>query len=227
MEIQTLCDRFTARIGNEAGLVNWIFDIGCKQAISGITAYHIPVLQTIGQAQRSLAQMRIICLVDLFDAFMTQFICAKEHINLSEINRYNTLQSKQLKGLCDLWIKEAKKRKANKSTSFMNLQFSLFILEQKYQIRIPDNYYPKLILELGSLRRCLVHCDGRLDSTDIGNLSFKHTLQNTLGFLYPDLQAMPEEININNKEYLDVVITHTQYFISYCGGHISKPVEFN
>ena len=220
-----VCESYSRRIGNEVGWLEEIVQEGIKsiqsRTISSNPAsvFGIPTLSK--QAEFSSHKMQLVYLVNLFEAFMHDFIREKDGKTESEANGKEFWQ-KHLKIERQLWQTYCKDygKPINISESFMNIRYSLFIIENKYKIKYPS-YLSPLVSELGSLRNCLVHHDGDLSHQDKGG-SFKDTLSETINFLEIDSNCN-RITEINKNGYLSKVTFDLATFIELCGGFIRMP----
>lgn len=226
MDIKDLCAEYSRRVGNEIDFSDLIYDQGFKQMRSGIISNPIGALDLLYQSKNAINKMKITYLVDLFDSFMAHFVCLKEGLIYEDF--YDDRLIKEiLRGDREQWANHCLGHtNLNTSISFMNLRFSIFVLKNRYSIEYPS-YFSDLVLELGSLRNCLVHNNGFINKKDNGSAPFKNTLAKTIEYLYPNCNTPPERIDINNKKYLKLVIYDVRDFIAYCGGIIKRTNPIN
>ncbi|WP_276167646.1 hypothetical protein [Zobellia alginiliquefaciens] len=221
-QLDILCQGYAKRIGNEIGwmselikngndVLNYLADSKYKNSVIGLNK------QGVGASQK----MQIVYLVNLFESFIQDFIRIKDGLTELEVNQ-NGFWNKYLRREKLLW-NEDKKENYNSSTSFMNIRFSLFVLNKKYELKYPS-YLSSTIPELGSLRNCLVHYDGDITRTDKGGHSFRETLVETLFFLETKQEEI-KLIELNKNDFIDKIVFDFQTFIELCGGKINRPFE--
>lgn len=228
MTISQVCESFSRRIGNEVGWVDNVAKAGATSIQASATpAGVIPLLSLNTQALLAIRKMQICYLDDLFEAFMQAFIAAKDSITESEMAQ-NGFWRNYLKAEITQWnVFCTHNKPINESSSFMNIRYSLFILEVKYGIKFPT-YLTPMILELGSLRNCLVHNDGKLQIHDSGcNGYFSDTLSETLSYLRIDASNADEILIPIESDFVYKVTFDLQTFVDLCGERISRPIDHN
>lgn len=224
-KLDILCQEYARRIGNEIGWVTELVKNG-NDVLNHLAnpKYKNSMLELNNQAVLSSQKMQIVYLVNLFESFMQDYISIKDELTEIEVNKkgfWNKyLEPQKLK-----WDQNYKTKKEtyNNSTSFMNIRFSLFVLNQKYGLRYPS-YLTSTIPELGSLRNCLVHYDGDISRMDKGGNSFKETLAETIKFLKTGKEEV-KSIKLNTNNFVNKVVFDFQTFIELCGGRIIRPVD--
>lgn len=218
----SVCEVYSRRIGNEVGWLSNVVNSGTdKINISSTPLGKLFLGALNNQAKFASCKMQIVYLVDLFDAFMQDYIEARDNVEMVAINRPNFFRD-HLKSLDTAWSTFcSQNHPLNQSKSFMNITYSLFVIENKYGIKYPS-YLSPLVLELGSMRNCLVHYDGELSHNDKGGDPFRKTLNRTLKYINFSGDKI-NDININN--YINKVIFDLQTFVDLCGGKIDRPGE--
>ncbi|MGL5479687.1 MAG: hypothetical protein ACRDCB_11655, partial [Clostridium sp.] len=97
-------------------------------------------------------------------------------------------------------------------------RFSIYVLKRRYGISYPKGL-SNLILELGSLRNCIVHHNGNLLLKDKGGkYLFKDTLVETIRFL--NIKNEDNICDFINYEYIKKVTFELQSFIELCGRYV-------
>lgn len=216
-----LCDNYAQRIGNDVGWMTQLVKNGYYSLMNSATPEGIPVMLSLNtQALHASQKMQIVYLVNLFESFVQDFIAIKDNISEGDMNS-NDFWKPYLREIIRKWdIYCSRTLLFNKSTSFMNIRFSLFVLKEKYGIDLPTYLVP-VIPELGSLRNCLVHYDGNLTKLDKGGKTFKETLSETLKFIHH-----PENVlclrNLNTNDFINKVTFDLQKFVELCGGRITR-----
>lgn len=189
-------EEYSKRIGNEIGWADYNLEYKLDEVLKNIKPELKKSVNNLNkEAKQANYKKSIIYLLSLFEAFMYDFISEKEELDDENIN---------IRGFWKTYLSEYKKAWDNysknlnipisNSTSLMNIRYSLFILEKRYNISYPSNL-TNLVFELGSLRNCIVHHNGNILIKDRGDkYLFKDTLKETIKFLNMDLN----ENNINN-----------------------------
>ena len=213
------------RIGNEVGWMTQLIATGDVSMMKRAVTPHEDKMHTLNnQAVRASYKMQIIYLVNLFESFMQDYIAVRDNLDELQMSKKGFL-SEYLNPMIKKWDDYCQKNDEaiNPSTSFMNINFSLFILKEKYNLNFPS-YLAPTIRELGSLRNCLVHHDGDLNHVDKGGFLFRETLVLTLNFLaVTEAESYLKDLNHNN--FIDKVTFDLQTFIELCGGRITRVKE--
>ena len=210
--LSLICKEYAERIGNEVGWGDMILESKLDEVIPNIKEEYRDAIKDLNtQAKQASYKKSIIYLLSLFESFMHEFILEKENDLDINIKQLLSEDEKKWKTDCDSLNLEI-----SKSTSFMNMRYSLFILKNRYGIEYPQDL-TNLVLELGSLRNCIVHHNGNISHTDKGGkCSFKDTLKETIDFL-----KMPENKDNICKfityDYINKVTFDLQKFIERCG----------
>lgn len=224
----SICSKYAQRIGNEVGWLENIIQAGIKVMNGGIIKTNplsvagVPWINL--QAERSAHKMQIVYLVNLFESFMQDFIAEKDGLTETDINvkdfwkNYLSVERTAWDSYC-----RSLTYPVNTSNSFMNIRYSLFVIEARYSIKYPA-YLTPVMKELGSLRNCLVHYDGELLHQDKGGKNFKDTLSETTSFLELD-STIDKITDIDKNGYLAKVTFDLQTFVELCGGRISRPFD--
>ena len=212
------CKEYSKRIGNEVAWGDMLLEAKLDEIISNFTEeYKQGIIELNKQAKQGSYKKSIIYLLSIFEAFMKDFILEiekkeeeKDIENILSTNKKNW--ANYCKG-CNSSI--------NKSTSFMNIRYSLFILENRYGIKYLQDL-TNLVLELGSLRNCIVHHDGNISHTDKGGeCSFKDTLKETISFL--KMNKNDDNIcDFITYEYVKKVTFDLQKIIIECESYLEK-----
>lgn len=222
------CANYSKRIGNEVGWLEQIVQEGIKAFESRIIPSDpvsvFGVIRLNKQAEHSAHRMQIVYLVNLFESFMHDFIGEKDGLSESQMNEKRFWET-YLETERKMWDEYCTNHNEpiNTSKSFMNIRYSVFVIEERYKIKYPS-YLSPLVLELGSLRNCLVHYDGELLHQDKGGKYFKDTLSKTIDFLKVDPNSN-RITEINRNGYLGKVTFDLATFIELCGGFIRRPID--
>jgi hypothetical protein len=220
-KIDSLRKNYSRRIGNEVGFLSHIIEKGCENVIQNSTQSGKIILADMNiQVNKAAARMQIVYLVNLFESFMEDFIISKDKIHHKQLHGKN-FWSQYLSDDNKEWARYAREKEIPDSTSFMNMKYSLYILEKKYGIEFPS-YFTPCISELGSLRNCLVHHDGNITKTDRGGIPFSKSLENTLHILGVDSNST-YLCELNKNKFLNKVIFDLQKFVGFCCGVICMP----
>lgn len=218
-------EKYEMRIGNEVGFISDILKIGHNNFFYKVEPeFNQPVINLLNQVVNASYCMRIVYLVNLFDSFMQEYICFKDRLNIVEMDNSNYL-SNHLKYINEKWnnfVKESTNYYTiNKSTSFMNIRYSLFVLKEKYNIRFPSNLC-SAIPELGSLRNCIVHHNCDIFTKDKGGRLFTETMKESL----KTLTIINSKV-ILTDEFVNTVTYDLQAFVASIGGRLYKNMEYN
>lgn len=220
-----MCENYARRIGNEIGWLGPLIDEGIKHFNNGYfnTPWgKVSLIDLNIQAYYSLHKMQVVYLVNLFETFMQDFIGIKDGLSETDMEEKDFWKN-YLSTIISDWNSYQTNKAINNSTSFMNIRYSLFVLEKKYNLKFPS-YLTPLVPELGSLRNCLVHYDGELLHKDKGGYLFNDTLSETLKFLeVGDTVKILTDINRNN--YINTITSDLQTFVNLCGGRITRPID--
>lgn len=196
---------YAGRIGNEC---LWLFEV-IKSGEQMLSTRSIPkqnqaIILLNRESMQSACKMAIVYVVNLFESFMQDFVCSKERIDIvSDRNLFEQIIKEEFA----TFLTGVSGEKTNTSKSLMNLHFSFFILHHKYGIRFPSNFS---ILELGSLRNCIVHHDGYLDKKDRGGNSFYETMPKILAKLSLSNNRIE---NYNKSNFTIDIIQDIQNFV--------------
>jgi hypothetical protein len=153
--------------------------------------------------------MQIIYIVDMLEIFMKDYISLRDQVEVVDWKEY----LKEFQSKYERYV-NINNLKVSKSNSLMNINFSRFILEEKYFIQFPESS-TSVISELGSLRNCLVHHDGDVNFKDKGNFFYYDTLDKTIKEL-KFLDINTGKILLND-EFVMKVIKEIQDFLAICG----------
>lgn len=220
-----ICRHYAQRVGNEVGWVVQLINDGIFSMQNRATPIGKSILPDLNrQALMAINHMQIVYLVNVFESFMQDFIVAKDGLSDADVSK-DKFWVTHLCNVRDEWDSycQSQVKPLNTSNSFMNLQYSLFTLETKYNIRYPS-YLTPAVAELGSVRNCLVHHNGDLLRKDRGGYLFKDTLCITLKLINVDKSTNSLNI-IDKNDYMNKVIYDLQTFIELCGGNIRRPKE--
>lgn len=221
-----VCDRYSTRIRNEIGWLSEVIKAGVNAISKDIMGAFFTGLNN--QAQSASSKMQIVYLVNLFESFMHDFIAEKDGLSESETNKKNFF-TEYLKSERELWNDYCNKedKAINTSTSFMNLRYSLFVINERYNIKYPS-YLTSLVFELGSLRNCLVHYNGELFHEDKGGKYFIETLEKSLKHLEIDEKSKTIiGIKKSDKYFITLITQNLAEFIELCGGKIERHISKN
>lgn len=211
-----VCNRYSKRIGNEVGWADMILETKIDEIIPGIIPEYKEGIKNLNtQAKQANYKKSIIYILSLFESFMQDFISEIEGFSDKEIN-INELLNQDKK----TWQSYCQKLDIpiSTSTSFMNIRYSLFILKTRYKITYPLDL-TNLVLELGSLRNCIVHHNGDLLHKDKGGkFLFKETLKETIIFLNMN-QNKDNICEFITFDYVSKVTFDLQKFINICGNY--------
>lgn len=212
------CKKYSTRIGNEVGWSDMILEAKLDEVIPNITEeYKQGIIELNKQAKQGSYKKSIIYLLSIFESFMKDFILEKE--KKGEEKDIENLLSNNKK----IWENYCKgcNSAINMSTSFMNIRYSVFILENRYGIKYSQDL-TNLVLELGSLRNCIVHHNGNISHTDKGGkCSFKDTLKETISFL--KMNKNDDNIcDFITYEYVKKVTFDLQKIIIECENSLEK-----
>lgn len=210
-----ICLKYSMRIGNEAGFLGELVNLGYESMYRRTLTHSKDMMKILSdQAIRASLAMEIVYLVNLFESFMTDLIIYRDSLDEDIASSDNGLKQ-HLKETNSQWQEFIRKNNdaVNTSTSFMNIRYSLFVLERKYGIKFPFHWLCNAIPELGSLRNSLVHHNGNLDKTDKGGNFFRDTLRNTIS-----MNMEENSYIVLNQEFVNKVIFDLQDFVAYVGG---------
>ncbi len=109
----------------------------------------------------SLTKMRLIYLINLIEGFF------KEYIRFKLSGKNETEIKNELKEIANDWQgRESNPHK--RKTSYMNIQYSIFVLEEKFGIQFTEFYQEKkYFLEAGTLRNCITHHQSYIKDTNM------------------------------------------------------------
>jgi len=203
------------RIGNEAGFLGELVNLGYESMNKRALPHAEGMMKNLSdQALRASLAMKIVYIVNLFESFMTDLIINRDGLDEDIALSDNGLKHHLKETNCQ-WQEIIKQKNCavNTSMSFMNIRYSLFVLEKKYGIKFPFHWLCSAIPELGSLRNCLVHHSGNLDKTDKGGKKFRSTLIETI-----PMNMEENSYIVLNKEFVNKVIFDLQDFVAYAGG---------
>lgn len=210
-----ICLTYRMRIGNEAGFLGELVNSGYESINRRTLAHAKSEMKNLSdQAVRASKAMQIVYLVNLFESFMTDFIINSDDLDEGIAWSDNGLKQ-HLKETNRQWQEIIKQNNfaVNTSTSFMNIKYSLFVLEKKYNIKFPFHWLCHAIPELGSLRNCLVHHSGNLDKSDKGGILFRNSLKETISMNMEENSSI-----VLTDEFVNKVIYDLQDFVAYVGG---------
>lgn len=222
-KLDILCQKYAMRVGNEIGWMSKVIKHGYDYLNhSANSTYKKQMLSLNNQALLASQKMQIVYLVNLFESFMQDYITIKGGLSEMDLNQ-NDFRGTHLNSEISKWNQAYKTNKEaySNSTSFMNIRFSLFVLNEKYGLSYPS-YLSNTIPELGSLRNCLVHCDGDITSKDKGGHTFRETLVETLKYLEIGKREV-KLISLDKNDFINKVVFDFQTFIELCGGRITRP----
>lgn len=212
----SVCRKYSRRIGNEVGLPDMLLENKIDEMIERNTLKNEESIRILNmQAKQANYKKSIIYLMSLFESFMQDYISEIEGFSNKKIDINKFLDEEKRK-----W--QSYSRNLNEpistSTSFMNVRFSIYVLRRRYGISYPKGL-SNLILELGSLRNCIVHHNGNLLLKDKGGkYLFKDTLVETIRFL--NIKNEDNICEFINYEYIKKVTFELQSFIELCGRYV-------
>ncbi|MGL6184411.1 MAG: hypothetical protein ACRC1T_03415 [Clostridium chrysemydis] len=212
----SVCRKYSRRIGNEVGLPDMLLENKIDEMIERDTLKNEESIRILNiQAKQANYKKSIIYLMSLFESFMQDYISEIEGFSNKKIDINKFLDEEKRK-----W--QSYSRSLNEpistSTSFMNVRFSIYVLKRRYGISYPKGL-SNLILELGSLRNCIVHHNGNLLLKDKGGkYLFKDTLLETIRFL--NIKNEDNICDFINYEYIKKVTFELQSFIELCGRYV-------
>jgi len=113
-----------------------------------------------------LPRIRFIYLLSMLEGLFKDYICERENIRIEQVKSHIANET-------STWSRISN----NDSTSFYHIPYAIYVFKEKYQIEISSNVHPAT-LEMGILRNCIVHHDGK-----IANQYFENGLTNIGAFL--------------------------------------------
>lgn len=139
-----ICDTYARRVGNEVGWSGEVTTAGIKTLTArAAPRYKMSMKLLNEQAGDAICRMRVVYLVNLFEYFMQDFIQVKDCLekNETDIRGFWDKHLSEINGSWNL-LCDSNTQPINKSTSFMNIRYSLFVLENKYEIKYPSSLTP-------------------------------------------------------------------------------------
>ncbi len=215
--MSVVCKEYAKRVGNEVGWADFNLEYKLDEMLKCTKPEFEKMVNKLNKETKQANYKRsIIYLLSLFEAFMYDFISEKEKLSDKDTN-IRGFWKKYLEKYKIDW--ESYYKNSNipmcNSASLMNIRYSLFILDKRYKILYPVSL-TNLVLELGSLRNCIVHHNGKVSIKDRGNeYSFRETLEETIKFLNMD----SKKDNIGEfitYEYIKKITFDLQKFIEHC-----------
>ncbi len=177
-----ICLEYERRIGTE---VLWVSELTKNGSdVLGHLNKNNPSMNYLNEiAIQTISKMQITYVVNIFESFVQGFICQKDNLDKYQTseNKFWDTHLKETQSEWDNYCNNSEEELSS-SKSFMNVRYSLFVLEKKYGLQ--TNNLPKTLLELGSVRNCIVHHNSDLSKLDKGGKSmFRKTIYHTLKLL--------------------------------------------
>lgn len=194
-----VCGKFERRLNNEIAAGEYFHDHKLisilkqeKLTEENKKLFGIPPSEDISMyditrsALDSLPKIRFIYLISLLEAFFKEYLSERMSVSIDSV------ENKVKQKYSAFWQKEF-----NTSTSLYNPNFVNYVINDLYKINLEEVTDP-ITFEMGELRRCIVHNDGRL------NENYRAKLKNTIEFL--NQKNKVENAVIITKELMGIYI---------------------
>ncbi|AHV97079.1 hypothetical protein [Paenibacillus sabinae] len=170
MNQSAVCSKFKRMLNDEIAAGEFFQDLKLESALKkdlitpeGKQSMGLPVDAPLSMydltrpALEALPKFRFMYLVSLFEAFVQEYIAERKGISLDDLK--NSLTNER-----STW-QRLNGHTSVGSTSYYNVRFVNWLLNELYSIQI-QSVIETLTLEMGDLRKCLVHHGGEITKQD-------------------------------------------------------------